>query len=243
MDCSVDSLRLAGFVGEPAELDAAIAEIREIERRGGIDRTLAIGRFVLHRFFGGSVEAWRERSRHKNNSVRRLAQHPRCPLSRSALNQAIGIYVAFQTLTCDQTFGHIGPSHISLVLHLAPPAQRDWLERAERQGWSVRELKARVTEERRRTGERRGRPRMAQGAQAISSAKKLVRSLERVLAELRKTGLQPPDGSEIATVADRLGRLEADLRGMLRRPHQAIPDGRAKTKPESCVTSELKDTG
>src|SRR6266536_4695828 len=83
--------RLASYVAEPAELDVVVAEIRAIERRTGLDRALAIGRLVFERFFGGSVQAWKERRKNKNNSVRRLAQHPLCPLSRSAINQAIGI--------------------------------------------------------------------------------------------------------------------------------------------------------
>src|SRR5207247_1591441 len=84
---SVASARVKNFLAQPNELNAAIAEIREIDQRGNLDGTLAIGRLVLNRFFGGSVEASRERSGH--NLARRLAQHPPCPLSRSALNQAM----------------------------------------------------------------------------------------------------------------------------------------------------------
>src|SRR5882724_706101 len=136
--------RVSGFIADQHELDAVVDEIREIERKNSLDRTVAIGRLVLHRFFGGSTEAWRERRRNKNNSVRRLAQHPLCPLSRSGLNQAIGIFLAAESLTLDQTFGHIGPSHIGAVLHLNPEEQKQWLERASDERWSVRQLKEQV---------------------------------------------------------------------------------------------------
>src|SRR5690242_8846613 len=75
-------------------LDGVVAELRELERRGGIERILAVGELILTRFFGGSVAAWRDRRRNKNNSIRRLADHSDCPFGRSALNEAVAIYAA-----------------------------------------------------------------------------------------------------------------------------------------------------
>lgn len=56
-----------------AALDATVVQLRELERRNGLERMVAIGRLVLDQFFGGSAAAWRERRKNKNNSVRRLA--------------------------------------------------------------------------------------------------------------------------------------------------------------------------
>lgn len=173
-----EPIRVSGFITQPHELDAVVEEIREIERKNSLERTVAIGKLVLHRFFGDSREAWRERRKNKNNSVRRLAQHPLCPLSRSGLNQAIGISLAVAALDLDQTFGHIGPSHIAAVLHLDVDAQRQWLERARENQWSVRELKGYVTEGRRASGERRGRPRSGERAKALAALHKVVEVLE-----------------------------------------------------------------
>ena len=213
---AVEAKRFATYVAEPPELDAAVAEIREIDRRGGMERTVAIGRLVLHRFFGGSVEAWRHRSKHKNNSVRRIAQHPLCPLSRSAINQAIGIFVAFQTLACDQTFGHIGPSHIAVVLHLDPRAQRRWIERAEREGWSVRELKDCVTRQRREAGEKRGRPRASAADHLVLTTQRLADSVQDALANLAPDDIRLHDRLCLTTLATRIEALGRDLNRILR---------------------------
>jgi hypothetical protein len=219
----VEPSHFARYLAEPQELDTVVTEMREIDRRAGMDRTLAIGRLVLHRFFGGSVQAWQERRKNKNNSVRRLAQHPMCPLSRSALNQAIGIFVAVQALACDQTFGHIGPSHVAAVLHLRPHSQKHWLQRAERERWGVRELKANVTQQRRATGERRGRPPLEQRGRAESNVCRMMRSLSVALDELLEANLEPDDLQALAALAVRLAALERDLLATLRQPIRSDP--------------------
>src|SRR5215203_3888366 len=114
-------------------LDGVIAELNEIERRSGIQRTLAIGELVLSKFFGGDPELWRDRRRNKNNSIRRLADRADCPLCRSALNEAVAIYVAVLELPCVRTFGHVGASHVASVLTLPIGQRRDMLESAERE--------------------------------------------------------------------------------------------------------------
>jgi hypothetical protein len=79
-------VKLAGFLSEPREVAEVIKELREVDRKTALERALAMGRIVLDRFFAGSPAVWHERRRNKNNSVRRIAEHPDCPLSRSALN-------------------------------------------------------------------------------------------------------------------------------------------------------------
>lgn len=217
----VESIRIAGFIGEQTELDSVVSELRELERKNSLERTVAIGRLILRRFFGGSVAAWRERRRNKNNSVRRLAQHPLCPLSRSGLNQAIGIFVAFEALALDQTFGHIGPSHISAVLHLRPDAQLHWLERAQHEAWGVRELKDQVTRQRRETGERRGRPRTAEKAIGVVALRKVVRLLEQAVSALENSEPAGRDRGELEALAKRVGAAELRLARFIRRPGQS----------------------
>jgi len=45
------------------DLDKVVAELREIDRRTGIDRSLAIGELILTQFFEGSASAWRTTAR------------------------------------------------------------------------------------------------------------------------------------------------------------------------------------
>src|SRR6478735_7920243 len=113
--------RPARRVTEAKVLEDVVAELKEIDRRTGIERTLAIGELILTQFFGGDPAVWRDRRRNKNNSIRRLAEREDCPFCRSALNEAVGVYVAVVGLPCVRTFGHISASHVASVLRLPPP--------------------------------------------------------------------------------------------------------------------------
>lgn len=169
-------------------LDGVVSELREIERRSGIDRTLAIGELIITRFFAGNPAAWRDRRRNKNNSVRRLADRQDCPFCKSALNEAVAVYVASLGLPCVRTFGHIGASHVAAVLRLPEAQREDVLRSAEDGHLSVRELRKQVVSMRRAEGERRGRP--------------VKDDFTRALSLLR---------SGIAQVRDGVGRIESIL--------------------------------
>src|SRR5258707_15549581 len=199
-----EPIRLASYLEDPRELDAVIVELQRIERQTGMDRTLAIGELVLQRFFGGSAQAWHERLKNKNNSVRRLAQRPGCPFRRSGLNQAIGTYVVCQALGSERRFGQVGPTHIAAVLPLDLGAQREWLDRAEKGRWSVRELKAQVTSARRRTGERRGRPRGSRKGRLLLTLGKMVGALEKAVVDLTVTDVHLGDRAGLTDRCDRL---------------------------------------
>ena len=178
-------------------LDATVVQLRELERRSGLERMVAIGRLVLDQFFRGSAAAWRERRKNKNNSVRRLAQHPDCPFSHSSLNQALGVYVAVRALPCVQTFKHVGACHVIAVLHLNEAAQLLWLEKAEEAQWSIRQLKAAVLESRRLGGERRGRPKTTDGRARIARVRRVLQALERDLEGLADVALTDAERDEL----------------------------------------------
>ncbi|HEX9297146.1 MAG TPA: hypothetical protein VF881_14985, partial [Polyangiaceae bacterium] len=177
-----EPVRFASYLGEPRELDSVVRELQAMQRTTGLEWTLAIGGLVLNRFFGGSVQAWRERRKNKNNSVRRLAEHPECPLSRAAINQSIGIFVIVESLPCVRTFSHIGSAHVAAVFHLDKDAQRDWLERAERGSWGVRQPRDEVTRHRRESGERRGRPKASWNPHVLSNIRSIIGDLEQAVA-------------------------------------------------------------
>src|SRR4051794_14788751 len=95
---TVSRIDLAGYVPQPSAIEEVVIELHRLERRAGLDKTLAIGELVLKKFFAGSEEVWRERRKNKNNSVRRIAAHPGCPMSRSALNDAIAVFLSFRAM-------------------------------------------------------------------------------------------------------------------------------------------------
>lgn len=183
--------------GDKPAFELTVLQLRELERRAGMERVLSVGRLILERFFGGSAAAWRERRRNKNNSVRRLARHPGCPFSHSFLNQALGVYVVVRELPCVQTFEHIGASHVIAVLHLCSDGQRAWLERAEQERWSVRELKSALLQCRRLEGERRGRPRSSPLSVSVARAQRSLAALDAALDAIDSVDLFAPEQAEM----------------------------------------------
>src|SRR6185369_13472063 len=92
--------KVASRLEDQAALELVAKELQAIERKAGIERILAIGELILLRFFGGDASIWRDRRRNKNNSIRRLAQRPDCPYCKSALTEAVAVYVAVRDLDC-----------------------------------------------------------------------------------------------------------------------------------------------
>src|SRR5262249_25668639 len=120
-----------------AEVDALAREIETIERQSGLDRTLAVGKLILHRFFHGRIDVWKDKRRQKSNSIRRLAAHASCPLGKTALSQAVGVYVASLELASVIDGSRLSSSLIAAVLPLSLDLRVELLIRANREGWSV----------------------------------------------------------------------------------------------------------
>lgn len=158
------------------QLEKIAAELREIAHGSSWSRTLATGELVLKHFFAGNVEEWRTHRRQKDASIRRLAQRPDCPLGKSALSEAVSIYIARKDLP--KCVDELTPSHVAIALRL-PAAQRlALLEKAVLGAWSVREMRAEALLLKRRAGERRGRPRFSQARTALSHLKASLDELD-----------------------------------------------------------------
>jgi hypothetical protein len=188
-------------------LDRVALELRDIERRNGMRRTLAIGELILTEFFGGNVSVWRDRRRSKNNSIRRLAERPECPFCKSALNEAVAVYIASRELPCVRTSGHIGPSHVAAVLALPADQRNGLLEHAEREQLSVRRLRDHIVSLRRSQGERRGRPPMGREERALAELAGTVSHLSSLIASVKAAGVRDADRPQLRQHAEKLAGL------------------------------------
>jgi hypothetical protein len=139
------------------KLDAIIAELKAIKPTG-LERYLAVGQLIFDRFFEGSVKVWQDRSRGKDHSLRRLARRPGCPMSRSALHQAVSVYVASWAMDNPRGYVHVGLSHVAAVLRASPADRQRLLGVAEKNLWSVRRLREEIARTAPMGGARRGRP-------------------------------------------------------------------------------------
>jgi len=143
---------------DTVRLERVAKRLRQLERAAGLERTLAIGEMIFNECYGGREELWRVRRRNCS-SVRRLALRQDCPFSKSALNDAVSVYVLAKSMPDVRTFGHVQASHIAAATRLPSDQRMRALHEAELERLSVRELKKRIAERRRAAGERRGRPR------------------------------------------------------------------------------------
>jgi hypothetical protein len=193
-------------------MDRVVIELRAIERRSGIQRTLSIGELILSQFFANDPERWRDRRRNKNNSIRRLADRADCPFCKSALNEAVAIYVAVRELPCVQTFGHIGASHVASVLTLPEELRLELLQRAEREGLSVRQLRKEVVHVRRAAGERRGRPAHEVAERALVQLETQLRKFAATVEGLKAVdSLDSLVGARLSAASETLSALALEL--------------------------------
>ena len=161
-------------------------ERRAIERQSGWQRTLRIGELVLNTFFQGSTETWQSRRRNRDTSIRRLAERPECPLAKSALTEAVAIFVLSREHPWLCESARLTPTHAAAVLGLEPATQVRLLRIAEKEGLSVRSLKQRATQIRRESRGKRGRPHAPFTHKALTCAERALRSLrdaERLLCD------------------------------------------------------------
>lgn len=206
-DSAVENI--APRLGDIKLLERVVVELREIQRRTGIDRTTAIGELILNEFFAGDPALWHDRRRSKNNSIRRLAERSDCPLGKSALNDAVGVYVAVAAMPSVRTSGHITSSHVAAVLILPPAEREQVLGDADREHWSVRDIKQRIVELRRSGGERRGRPNVSKAERSIALLTGSVRGVAEAIAQVTDN-LAPSEPRREA-----VGRIAIELRGHL----------------------------
>jgi hypothetical protein len=141
------------------------------------------------------------------SSLRKLAAHPACPLSKSQLRDTLAAYRVYRE---DPTVGasrFLTPSHVAAVTSLPPADRRRLLELAEQKRLSVRELLEEAREERRRRGEKRGRPHTSRAEKAVTRFDNAVLFLEEAMELLRDAALAPELEERIAQLLDRVRGL------------------------------------
>jgi len=128
------------------ELTILNGRLSEIVRESGWTRTIAIGDLLVERVFCGAPDALgAPREACKHPSIRKLAQREDCPLRKTALAQAIGVYSVIQKEPELRELG-VTPAHVALVVSFPSDKRREILARAASEKWSVRTL-SRATKE------------------------------------------------------------------------------------------------
>lgn len=192
-----------------AEVELAVRELALLAHTSQWDRVLAIGKLILSRFFGKDETAWHTRRREKDQSIRKLARHPDCPFEKSALTEAVGVYVLVGQYPELRERIHLTPTHVGRTLSLKPIEAVALLKIADQRRWSVRELAFEAKQLRRAMGERRGRPVSSLDRKAERSGKQALRILARMRLQLTSaTSVDPASRARLLSVC---GALEQEL--------------------------------
>lgn len=198
-----------------AELDHVALQLVQLERTTGWTRILGIGQIVLERFFAGDRARWSSRKRNKSESVRRLAERPGCPLQKTALTEAVGVYILHGDLPTLSQSEHLTPSHAAAVLGLSHAEQRDLLSVAEGQRLSVSDLRSRASACRAQGAGKLGRPPLPGYRKAVTRLTTAVVALE----EAQELVQASPDLDE-ATRSSLLDNLRSCARLIATLEHQ-----------------------
>jgi hypothetical protein len=195
-----------------ANVDRVIAEISAIVREATVDLSLRVGQLVVERFFDGEATNWRARNQY---SLRKLAQHPDLPMSASALRRCIGLYELAQRFGDLSRYERLGTSHFRAIIGLEEAVQRQLLEEANREHWTVNTLERHASEVRDRHQGKGGRPR-------LPTVVKLMRRLTPLAAEANAQleglqGLDELNDIELDEVRAHAARTMLALRDLERR--------------------------
>lgn len=193
-------------------LDEVVQELRAAIHHDGWGRVAKIAD-VLKRHIspGRNLEGASRRP-----TVRQLARHPGCPLSKSQIQDVLAAAQVYDEEECVRHHVQISPSHAALVATLVPDERRTLLERVCLEGMSVRELAAEVRRVRRAHGERRGRPPTGPLEKATTRVENALLSLEEA-AELLLSCQELDNDTDTARLLSALSRAEELCRCAARR--------------------------
>jgi len=203
--------------GDRDIVDATADEITRLHRAHGLEFACAVGQLVVDRFYGGDVDAMRQRRR-GCPSLRRLAEHPALPMSASSLHRAIAIFDVVERVESSVHWSHLGPSHVRAVLPLPHERQVALLEAAEAGAWTVERLALAVREARadleNRTEARHrgGRPPLPRFVKTIRALSRLADADEALYGDLdRAAHLGREEREQLQTVLAKMKARCAEL--------------------------------
>jgi len=132
---------------DEARIAQTAEEIRVLTRRAQLEHACAVGALVIDRLYDGDADAWRARGA-KHATLRALAERLEAldAMSAPTLYRCLAVTELVQRLGGVSALKHASATHCYAVLPLRgePDLQERLLRQADREGWSTRELDARV---------------------------------------------------------------------------------------------------
>jgi hypothetical protein len=141
LECPAEEGVEAGAELSAEQIDEVVNQLNGICRSSSLEFALRVGSVIIHHFYGGDTQAWRERGP-KVHSFRRLAQHPELALSAGALYRCVALFEMCDRLRAPSRWRRLGASHLRAVIGIPAERQEYLLTKANEERWSVQALQA-----------------------------------------------------------------------------------------------------
>lgn len=122
-------------------IDRAASRIAAVRRRHSIAAACEVGAIVVDEIYRGDLVALRSRGA-KDESLRRLAAHPRLDVSAATLWRAVGVFLLCERMPGLREPKHLALGHFYAVLGLGEERQERLLRAAEIERWPREKLEA-----------------------------------------------------------------------------------------------------
>jgi len=218
---------LTSPVDDPVE--RVVMQVNAIYQAANLRVALAIGELVIRSFYDGDVSRWRNRGRRKSGALRRLAKHPKLPMSAGTLYRNIAMYEICERLGV-WSWKHVCASHFRSVLPLAREEQARLLMAAEENAWSPRQFDHEVTAVRALEAprpSRGGRPRASVLAKVMRSIQSVIDS---TASALNSEDVGQTSADEVRAAVQALGSAKLNCERLRSRLARTL-EGSATTPP------------
>jgi len=203
----------------PEQIEQVVSELNGICRASSLEFALKVGAVIIHNFYNGDTNAWRDRGP-KLHSFRRLAEHPDLLISPGALYRCVAVFELCDRLRAPARWRRLGASHLRAVIGLPAEKQEALLTTANEQRWSVQLLHAKAQEV--REDRRRG------GRRAQSPLEKKLRALEERLRDC-ESALEQLDANKVNDLEKNMDLL-MNIGASLEQVGRAVELWRARLK-------------
>lgn len=200
-------------------IDDLVGRLGTLAKDASVEHAIEIGRLVIEELYAGDLHAWRSRGP-KAHSLRELSRRSDLPLSSSALYRSIALYELSEALGGVQAWSGkgLGISHMRLVLGLPREAQRELLDRAAKERWTVAELERetvaiRSGQPRRRA--RGGRPRLPRFVKSLNRMRKCADATDDFFGDVEAAGDMEPE--RVAELREQLAHIRSCCEELERR--------------------------
>ncbi|MBI5542319.1 MAG: hypothetical protein HY901_00395 [Deltaproteobacteria bacterium] len=140
-----------GTAEREAQLELSDEQAREIAEQvvmltavNDVQTMAVVGDTILKRVFANDEKLFRSQSRYKGASLTKLATQPGMAdanWNRHKLDSAVEIYLLSKVHQGLGSWKHLLVSHFAVVVGLVPETQKELLDLAERERWTVTRLK------------------------------------------------------------------------------------------------------